>query len=73
VIKNNERKRPDNTQLNPTVLPGQNRPKFRNFNNLPKSGPEENLKSLPAQKEKFGAACTGFKAPNIVKPSGNPL
>ena len=73
TINNNMENRPGRTQLNPTILPRQNQPKFINFNNLPKSGPEENLKSFPAQKQRFGAAFTGFKAPNIVKPSGKPL
>ena len=34
---------------------------------------EENLKSFSVQKQQFGAAFAGFKAPNDVKPSGNPL
>ena len=34
---------------------------------------EENLKSFSVQKQQVGAAFAGFKAPNDVKPSGNPL
>ena len=38
TINNNMENRPGRTQLNSTILPRQNEPKLRNFNNLPKSG-----------------------------------